>query len=86
MCVFCWQLQYLFQVPCYGFSLAVLIACQPDGLGFLSGFTQLSHQLLFLRVDDIIGLIIVLEIDADTIFAHALNVTNMTLRRHYLII
>ena len=29
---------------------------------------------------------LILEIDADTIFAHALNVTNMTLRRHYLII
>ena len=66
-------------MPCDGLSLSVLIACEPDGVGFFCLLFEGLDESVFLRVDDIVGGVIVLEIDADAVSGGAFDVTDMAL-------
>ena len=62
--LFTGEAQGFLQVPGNGFSLAVLIGGQPDGVRFGGELAQIGHDFLFLGRNDIFGLEAVLHIDA----------------------
>ena len=61
--VFVLQIQNLLEVPCDGFSLAVLIGCEPDGVRLLRFLAELVNQMFFVRIDGIMRFVAVLEIN-----------------------
>ena len=56
------QSQDFAQVPRYGFSLTVLIGCQPYGVGFCRRLLQLADNLFLIGRNDVLGLEAVLHI------------------------
>ncbi len=58
------ELQRLLQMPCNGFSLAVLIGCQPHAVGLLDGFLQFADQRPLVVADLVLRRVSVLHVDA----------------------
>ena len=69
------KVEYLLQVPSDGFSFTVFIGREPDGVGFFGFLGHLYDEFAFAPLNDIVGGVAVLEIDAHAVFlARALNV------------
>ena len=66
-------------MPGYSFSLAVLIRCQPNRLGFAGFFAESVYQMEFGRLKHIVRRITMRKIDAYITLTRALNVTDVTL-------
>ena len=77
------QSQYFFQVPCYRFSLAVRVACQPYHISFAGCFAQGLYQLCLVFLNGIVRRVMIVKINTNTILSDAFDVTYMTLRRHH---
>ena len=69
-----WQAEHLGQVPRDGFSFAVFIACEPDGVGLLGGCAQGADEFGLLGGYFVLGLE-VLEIDAEVVFLQVADVS-----------
>ena len=74
------QLQGLLKMPCNSLSLAVLIGCQPHGLGLFHCPLQVRHQFVFLFGNHVPGFVLVVDIDAHLFLR---EVADMSAARQY---
>ena len=86
LCVFLIQTQYLFQMPCDRFSLAVLIGSQPYGVGFLHFLLELLDEMFFMCINGIMRLVAVLEIDTHGVLAQRFDIADMPLTAQHMIV
>src|SRR5574344_2141970 len=70
-------------MPCNGFSLAVLIGCEPDHIGTAYSFLKFIDQFTFVFRYLVLRLIVVLNIDAHILFC---QVANMSITGFYFIV
>ncbi len=75
--------EHLTQVPCYRFTLAVLIGCEPHRIGFLHLTLQVSDKSLLLSRNLIHRHKSVLNIDAEFFLV---KVSDMSVARHNFIV
>ncbi len=71
------------QMPCYGFSFAVFIRCQPHGLCLLGGAAQFAYEILLVFRNFVDGFKPFVDIDAETML---LQVADMSVAGHDLIV
>ena len=57
------------QVPCDGFSLAILIGCEPHGFGFGGGAFEFAHKRFLVFGDLVQRFEAVVFVDAEVFFA-----------------
>ena len=58
-------LQHLKEVPCDGFSFAVLISCEVELVGPAECFLEFADRFLFGVGDDVVGLEAVFDVDGE---------------------
>lgn len=75
------EFQYFVQMPCNGFSFAVLIGSQPYGFGVGSLFLQFRYHFLFVGRYFIVRLKVVFNVDTEFFF---LQVAYMAIAGKYL--
>ena len=68
LCVLGFEFKHLIQMPGNGFSLAVLITCEPHGLSRFCSFLQLCHQRFLLGRNFIYWLVAMFHVDAEILF------------------
>ena len=59
------RLERLYQMPGDGLSLAILIGCEVQGVGFFQRAFQLGHGFLLVAVDDVVRLESVFHVNAE---------------------
>ena len=79
-CLLGFQVQRFAKVPCYGLSLAVLIACQPHHVGVLRCFLQLCYKFVFLFRYLVFRFVVVFNGYAELLFG---QIANVAVARHH---
>ena len=80
---FVFQPQHFVKVPRNGFSLTVLIGCEPYGLCIFGGFFQIGYKLFLVGRNLVFRFILMLDVDAEAFFGQIADVS--VTRRHHII-
>ena len=81
--VFVRKPEHFVEVPCYGFTFAVLIGSQPHHFGLLSLLLQCLHQVAFVRRNLVDWSEAVVDVDAEILFV---EIADVTFARHHFIV
>ena len=73
--VFLLQVEHFIEMPRDGFSLAVLIGCEPHRVGCLREFPQLGHKVFLVVRYLVFGFKVLFDVDAQSVLAQVAHVS-----------